>query len=192
MPALGLTRNRDFRLVGEPEPDQQPAASALLGPDGKPLESTANNDGKTLRPKTTGLTGKQTAFLIAFVEEGTLSHAAEASGITRQAHYDWLRDPVYRRAFDVAKEAHADHLEKEALRRAIDGVKEPDLTEEQTEALLKRAIENHHAKHGLPMGDEAFAATRAQVEARLDTEQKAIEGTAEVGIDPDGSSSPPK
>jgi hypothetical protein len=40
-------------------------------------------------------------------------------------HYDWVRDPAYRRAFERAKEGAADRLEGEARRRAVDGVEEP-------------------------------------------------------------------
>jgi len=94
----------DFRLAGD-QPDSQ----------------AFNADSKTLHLPD-GLTPDQRAFLSAYVETATLTHAAEVSRVDRSRHYDWVRDPVYARAFTRAKEAAADKLEGEARRRAVEGV----------------------------------------------------------------------
>jgi hypothetical protein len=73
------------------------------------------------------LTLNQRAFLAAFSEVGTIVRAAESSGIGRASHYQWLTDPVYRRAFEHAKREAADSLEAEARRRAIGGIRKPIL-----------------------------------------------------------------
>jgi transposase len=59
-----------------------------------------------------------TGCVAAFVETANLSEAAERSGVSRGRHYDWVRDPAYRRAFERAKEGAADRLEGEARRRS--------------------------------------------------------------------------
>jgi hypothetical protein len=69
------------------------------------------------------LTLNQRTFLAAFSEVGTIVRAAESSGIARASHYQWLTDPVYRRAFEHAKREAADPLEAEARRRAVEGIK---------------------------------------------------------------------
>jgi hypothetical protein len=69
---------------------------------------------------------KQEAFLKAFIEHGTLTHAARAMGLSRSLHNKWMAsDPTYPERYALAQEAVADKLEKEAMRRAHDGVKEP-------------------------------------------------------------------
>lgn len=69
---------------------------------------------------------KKRAFLAAFAEVGTITHAAELAGIDRQAHYRWLKDdPDYPALFADADEKACEKLEQEARRRAIEGVGEP-------------------------------------------------------------------
>lgn len=69
---------------------------------------------------------KKRAFLVAYSECGNVTKAAEASGISRQSHYDWLAtDPEYAEAFRHADDAAGDRLEAEARRRAVEGVDEP-------------------------------------------------------------------
>ena len=61
-------------------------------------------------------------FLNIYIETGTIGRAAKASGITRQTHYNWLKeDAAYKKAFGEAKEMAGDLLEEEAYRRAVDG-----------------------------------------------------------------------
>ncbi|NPV80809.1 MAG: hypothetical protein HPY52_11115 [Firmicutes bacterium] len=68
---------------------------------------------------------KKRAFLAAFGQVGNLTQAAEIAGINRNTHYDWMQDPEYAEAFEVAKKEAADRLEAEARRRAVEGVEEP-------------------------------------------------------------------
>jgi hypothetical protein len=85
------------------------------------------------------------AFLIAFAEQGTITHSALAAGVSRTLIYEWIRsDPAFADAFEEAKEAFADLLEREARRRAVDGVEEYVLhhgkvvRDPETGAYLKR------------------------------------------------------
>ena len=69
---------------------------------------------------------KKRAFLAAFAECGTVTHAAEIAKITRRMVQYWKKDdPEFAEAFRVAEEKAADRLEQEARRRAIEGVPEP-------------------------------------------------------------------
>lgn len=69
---------------------------------------------------------KKAAFLTAYVECGTITHAVRAAKVSRQTHYVWLKkDPEYARDFAEAEQAAGEMLEREARRRAIEGVQEP-------------------------------------------------------------------
>lgn len=69
---------------------------------------------------------KKESFLESFGRIGTVTGAAQAVGISRQTHYDWLEsDPDYPKAFADRIEEAADRLENEARRRAVAGVEEP-------------------------------------------------------------------
>lgn len=64
----------------------------------------------------------QGAFLEAFPEIGTITHAARAAGIGRRTHYDWLdADPEYAERFRAVQEESTDVLEQVAIQRAKDG-----------------------------------------------------------------------
>ena len=68
----------------------------------------------------------QRAFLGAFEESGCIRRAAKAAGITRAAHYKWLRDDdAYAAAFKESQRAAAEYLESEAVQRATKGWLEP-------------------------------------------------------------------
>jgi hypothetical protein len=57
---------------------------------------------------------------------GNVSMAAQAAGIVKQTHYNWImRDPEYAKQVEMAKEYAADIMEAEAWRRAIAGVTKP-------------------------------------------------------------------
>jgi len=57
------------------------------------------------------LSGRQGAFLSAYVRLGTVTRAARASGIRLWCHYYWLdRNPSYKAAFREAKEEVFQHL----------------------------------------------------------------------------------
>lgn len=63
-------------------------------------------------------------FLNYYIQYGTISKAAKKAGISRQTHYDWLKNDkkgFYRRAFELADKMAADLLEEEAFRRAVEG-----------------------------------------------------------------------
>lgn len=61
-------------------------------------------------------------FLNYLAETGTISRAAQKAGISRQAHYCWLKeDTDYAIAYEQAKRMAADLLEEEAFRRAVEG-----------------------------------------------------------------------
>ena len=66
---------------------------------------------------------KQSQFLAAFAELGTICHAANVSGLSYSDHYKWLeRDPTYPARFEEACNKSRDKLEREAIRRATEGV----------------------------------------------------------------------
>ena len=63
-------------------------------------------------------------FLNYYISCGTISKAAKKAKISRQTHYDWLKNDkkgAYRRAFELADKMAADLLEEEAFRRAVEG-----------------------------------------------------------------------
>jgi len=68
---------------------------------------------------------KRDAFLAAYAEVGTVTHAADIVGVHRNAHYNWMQDPEYVEKFREAEKQAADVLEKEVRRRAVEGVLEP-------------------------------------------------------------------
>ena len=63
---------------------------------------------------------KKRAFLMAYAEYPTVTHAAAAAGIDRRTHQNWRKtDPVYEEAFTGgAQPAAGDRLVKEAMTRA--------------------------------------------------------------------------
>jgi hypothetical protein len=66
------------------------------------------------------------AFLSAYGEACSISAAAEAAGLARQTHYNWLAsDEAYKAAFLKMQEQAAQLLEDEAVRRAYQGVERP-------------------------------------------------------------------
>jgi hypothetical protein len=70
--------------------------------------------------------GKKRAFLIAYCESGSVTHSAEAAGVARCRHYEWLEeDPDYARAFGDVQDRYVEKLEREADRRAVEGVDHP-------------------------------------------------------------------
>ena len=77
------------------------------------------------QPKSVREGGKQKAFLAAFTKCGSITEAASLANTTRQRHYEWLQDPEYKAAFNVALEESIELLEREARRRALEGTTEP-------------------------------------------------------------------
>jgi hypothetical protein len=69
---------------------------------------------------------KKRTFLAAFAETGNISAASKLSGISRQAHYEWMEsDPDYPAMFKAADQQAAEALETEARRRATKGTARP-------------------------------------------------------------------
>ncbi len=61
-------------------------------------------------------------FLKAFVESGTVTHAAAKAGMAPDSHNVWLKeDPTYADRFELAKQGACDRLEHELLRRGVEG-----------------------------------------------------------------------
>lgn len=64
---------------------------------------------------------KQRVFLLALAKLGTVTHAAQAAGITRDTAYQWRhRSRTFQSEFANALEAYADHLERLLYQRAED------------------------------------------------------------------------
>jgi len=68
---------------------------------------------------------KREAFLAAYAEVGTVTHAAELAGISRTSHYQWMENAEYVERFREAEKQACDRLEQEVRRRAVEGVLEP-------------------------------------------------------------------
>lgn len=80
----------------------------------------------TATKRNTSLQPKKAAFLAAYAETATVTHAARAAQVDRVQHYRWLAsDDGYRAAFEIAAEEAVEKLEREAMRRAAEGVDEP-------------------------------------------------------------------
>jgi hypothetical protein len=68
----------------------------------------------------------QRAFLAAFAETGVVYKAAEAAGLSRASHSNWMKqDSSYVEEFELLYEEVCQKLEAEAMRRAVDGYQEP-------------------------------------------------------------------
>lgn len=73
-----------------------------------------------------GGVNKQAAFLTAYALSANLSKAARDAGITRDLHYQWMReDPFYPELFLQSKREAAQSLEDEAVRRGKEGIERP-------------------------------------------------------------------
>lgn len=71
---------------------------------------------------------KQRAFLVGYVRSCGTFAASQVSGVSRQAHYGWLRrDALYRKVFEQAQMIVADAVEEEVWRRAFEGYETPVL-----------------------------------------------------------------
>ncbi len=69
---------------------------------------------------------RKRAFLAAFVEHGTVMHAAAAIGIDRRSHQRWMHeDAAYAESFEQAKADVLDVYEREIHRRGVEGWEEP-------------------------------------------------------------------
>jgi hypothetical protein len=73
------------------------------------------------------VTAKQRAFLAAYSKVGIISEAAKKAKISRRDHCNWLPDPEYAAAFEVAREESIELLELTVRRRAMRARKPSDL-----------------------------------------------------------------
>jgi hypothetical protein len=65
---------------------------------------------------------KQRAFLAAYVKTKRTLAASKLTGVSREAHYNWLRrDDNYEEHWRRARKMLADIVEEEVIRRAVDG-----------------------------------------------------------------------
>lgn len=65
-------------------------------------------------------------LLEAYAKLGSMSAAAEATGINRHHHKYWMKQSAeYREAFQAAEDEATEVLEREARRRAFEGREEP-------------------------------------------------------------------
>lgn len=74
-------------------------------------------------PRKPDVNAKKRAFLAAFGVTCSIKAAAAAAKVTREDHHGWLKDPVYRAAWETRQDEAAQALEDEAVRRAYEGVK---------------------------------------------------------------------
>lgn len=75
--------------------------------------------------------GEREAFLCAYSTCGNVTSACKAAGVHRNSHYNWMHDPEYAAAFEIAKRYAVDTLRREAWRRATEGVDEPQFYQGQ-------------------------------------------------------------
>lgn len=69
---------------------------------------------------------RQGAFLAAYGRSGRVSVAADAAGIDRSTHYDWMKsDPEYPALFAEAERLAADFIRDKAVEKAVEGWEEP-------------------------------------------------------------------
>lgn len=65
---------------------------------------------------------KKAEFIDAYIELGTITHAARKAGISRRTVYDWRQaDEEFALALHDCREQVTDDLEREAITRAKDG-----------------------------------------------------------------------
>lgn len=83
------------------------------------------SEGLPDKPRRRRARGKRNAFLAAYSACASITAAAEACGIHRATHYEWMEDRDYAARFEIARDIAAQRLEDEAVRRAFEGVFEP-------------------------------------------------------------------
>jgi transposase len=76
------------------------------------------------KPTKAKLRATQQKFLAAYQQTLRIKEAAEAAGVDRSCHYQWMQaDNGYRDAFASAHESGVETVEAEVRRRAVDGVR---------------------------------------------------------------------
>jgi hypothetical protein len=90
------------------------------------LEGELAGSHASIRPvlakKKSGRVSRKQAFLGAFARCASVTRAAEAAGVCREMHYEWLEtDAEYAAEFETTRDQAAQVLEDEAVRRAYQG-----------------------------------------------------------------------
>jgi hypothetical protein len=124
---------------------------------------------------------KRDAFLAAFAELGTITHAAMRAGTGRTSHRYWMEhDPEYPTLFAEAAHQANDNLEREARRRAVDGVDKPVYQGKELVGSIREYSDTlliFLMKGALP------AKYRERVEITMDVSAEAKRLAAELGLD---------
>lgn len=105
---------------------------------------------------------RQTQFLRALQQTGTVYHACRQSKVSRTIVYEWLEDPKFQQRFQTARENAVERLETSAFRRALKG--DTSLT-----MFLLKAMrpEVYREKYEAPTDEEKLNAAIADQLARL-------------------------
>ena len=119
---------------------------------------------------------KRKAFLIAYAQCGTLKGAAEAAGIGRTVHYNWLGQDDYAEAFTVADRMAGKSLEDEAVKRAFDG------SDTLLIFLLKGAMPDKYKDRQHIQTDAKVIVTKAQVENYENVTEEELEALRSIAI----------
>ena len=101
---------------------------------------------------------KKKAFLLAYINCGTIKSAAKAAGIERTTHYYWLADPEYQQAFNTASLMAGQSLQDEAVRRAFKG------SDRLLMFLLKGAMPDKYKERRQIQSESKVTVTKAQIE----------------------------
>lgn len=124
---------------------------------------------------------KRDAFLAAFAELGTLTHAAARVGTGRSSHRYWMEhDPEYPGLFAEAAHQANDNLEREARRRGIEGVEKPVYQGKELVGTIREYSDTlliFLMKGALP------TKYRERVEITMDVTAEAKRLAAEFGLD---------
>jgi hypothetical protein len=96
----------------------------------KDLDGEISGAHLAIRPvlpkKKSGRVSRKQAFLGAYVQCASVTRAAQAAGVCREMHYEWLEtDAGYAQAFEATRDQAAQVLEDEAVRRAYQGTLKP-------------------------------------------------------------------
>ena len=119
---------------------------------------------------------RKQAFLEAYLDCCMMQEAAKRAGISRNRHYDWIRDDEhYKVAFEEVRERIGDSLEDEAIRRAVYGVsravtvagKREEIIE-YSDTMLSKLLsaakpEKYRERSGFSLGVESGGTLRAAV-----------------------------
>ena len=106
---------------------------------------------------------QQERFLAQYGRTGNITSAAEASGVARRSHYNWIRDDAlgYRARFDSAREQYADQLERIVHERLTDptGNSGSDILL----MFMLKALRPEKYREAMPVADDVAKDTLAEL-----------------------------